>query len=77
MLPTNMSDMFWLRGQIKEIMDSVWEAVTTSVSPSDTDTTSYKPDLIIANQLAYGQVRWAGMRLVWGSTSEGLGSTED
>lgn len=45
MLPTDMGGMFWLRGQIKEVMDSVWDAAQ-----------SFGPDLILANQLAYGQV---------------------
>jgi hypothetical protein len=83
MLPTEMSGMFWLRSQIKQVMDSVWLAATaptpaadddkatvtvetttisTSSSSSSDSPSSYhgcfKPDLILANQLAYGQVRW-------------------
>lgn len=46
MLPTDMAGMFWLRGQIKEVMESVWAAAE-----------AFKPDLMLANQLAYGQVR--------------------
>eukprot|EP00878_Enallax_costatus_P007471 GHUV01007824.1.p1 GENE.GHUV01007824.1~~GHUV01007824.1.p1 ORF type:complete len:613 (+),score=211.59 GHUV01007824.1:409-2247(+) len=48
MLPTDMGGMFWLRGQIQEVMDSVWSAAE-----------AFGPDLILANQLAYGQVHAA------------------
>jgi hypothetical protein len=99
MLPTEMSGMFWLRSQIREVVDSVWRAATDAVpprgnpcqprsssSPNDNLTCHssgliaaayssadaaqgsaaaaalgeasrpFKPDLILANQLAYGQV---------------------
>eukprot|EP00877_Chromochloris_zofingiensis_P007758 jgi/Chrzof1/3235/Cz12g16290.t1 len=65
MLPTSMSDMWWLRGQIREIMWSTWDAVTKPAQHGDTQgdclhqPQSFKPDLIIANQLAYGQIHCA------------------
>jgi hypothetical protein len=37
--------MLWLRGQIAAVMDSVAAAAE-----------SWQPDIILANQLAYGQV---------------------
>jgi hypothetical protein len=52
MLPTSLADMAWLRSQIRSTVDSVWEAVTR---PSG-DGALFRPDLIISNQLAYGQV---------------------
>lgn len=49
MLPTDMGGMFWLRGQIREVMESVWAVAE-----------AFKPDLMLANQLAYGQVSRSG-----------------
>jgi len=69
MLPTSLSDMLWLRAQIRCTIDSVREALTADSPPVFTDgdadgddqqstsSQSFKPDLIISNQLAYGQVR--------------------
>jgi hypothetical protein len=93
MLPTEMSGMFWLRSQIREVVDSVWRAATDVVPPCSplppssstgdgscgllavayspvaggcpaatarqADGTArgpFKPEIILANQLAYGQV---------------------
>lgn len=47
MLPNEFSGMSWLRGQIREVMDSVWAAAQ-----------EWQPDIILANQLAYGQVNY-------------------
>lgn len=106
MLPTEMAGMFWLRSQIRAVMESAWLAATaahppptegsqaaTSTQHDDDDDKAchtyhhqqqqqsteqhislpdcvnggaavsspaapgFKPDLILANQLAYGQVR--------------------
>ncbi|KAF6260083.1 hypothetical protein COO60DRAFT_931819 [Scenedesmus sp. NREL 46B-D3] len=48
MLPTELSGMAWLRKQIAAVMDSVAAAAE-----------GWKPDIILANQLAYGQVHVA------------------
>ncbi|WIA34522.1 hypothetical protein OEZ86_012845 [Tetradesmus obliquus] len=48
MLPTELSGMSWLRSQIAAVMDSVAAAAE-----------GWQPDIILANQLAYGQVHVA------------------
>jgi hypothetical protein len=45
MLPTELSGMSWLRSQIAAVMDSVAAAAE-----------EWQLDIILANQLAYGQV---------------------
>jgi hypothetical protein len=45
MLPTEFSGMSWLRSQIADVMSSVAAAAE-----------EWQPDIILANQLAYGQV---------------------
>lgn len=86
MLPTSMSDMWWLRGQIREIMWSTWDAVTKPAQHGDTQgdclhqPQSFKPDLIIANQLAYGQVSnppLRGKENTTGSCCMGVVSRQD
>jgi len=122
MLPTEMSGMFWLRSQIKEVMHSVWYAATDDEPPAQpaaqqhttdlsnaaitnsscSSTTSrssssddqfesvfaargsnsarrFKPDLILANQLAYGQVSRLGRfhgTVIELEGLQGLGGTE-
>jgi hypothetical protein len=75
MLPTSLRGMAWLRGQIRELAGSVWDAVSAQGPPTPdgsapaaldavasgggggvaSPAAGFRPDLIIANQLAYGQ----------------------
>lgn len=69
MLPTDFSGLAWLRTQISQVMDSVWEAATAPTptpqpKPSKVEAgvglatghlEGFRPDIILANQLAYGQ----------------------
>lgn len=72
MLPTSWRDMAWLRAQVAAVAGSVWGALTQPAAAgagcargggaggaARARRGRFRPDLIVANQLAYGQAHCA------------------